>query len=701
MELKGVVNDEKEEAFLTDYIKIGGAQMREYKTGQIRNVGIVSHGGAGKTSLTEAMLFNTGKITRLGRIEDGSTTTDFDPEEIKRKVSINTALAPCEWRDHKINFLDTPGYSDFVAEVLSTLRVADCALIVLCAASGVEVETEKVWKYTEEANLPRIAFINKMDRENADFFSTLQNMKNTFGQGVIPIQLPLGAVETFNGFVDLISQKAYTGSGNQLTEIPVPDHLLDKVEEYRLMLMESAAESDDDLLTKYLDGEELTEEELRRGLMLGVQSSKLTPVLCGSSTKNIGIPQIMDIVVDLAPAPDLKSEDPFSALIFKTTADPYVGKLSYFKVFSGSMKPDIPVYNSSKEKLERIGQIFTLRGKHQEALTLVAAGDIAAVAKLQFTGTGDTLSDKDKPALLDPPTFPAPMFTIAIEPKSKGDEDKLGSGLARMLEEDPTIKSQKNTETGQLLVTGMGEMHVDIMVERLKRKFGVDVKLVPAKVPYRETIRASVKVEGKHKKQTGGHGQYGHVWLRLEPLPPSSGFEFDEEIFGGAVPRQFIPAVEKGLRETMLTGVLAGYPMVDIKAVLYDGSFHPVDSSEMAFKIASSLALRKGALQAKPVLLEPIVNVEVNVPESYMGNIIGDFNSKRGRILGMEPIGGGRGIVKAQVPLAEMYRYAIDLRSMTQGRGNFTMEPCHYEEVPSRIADQVIAAAAAQKEKAQ
>jgi len=679
--------------------------MREYQTGQIRNVGIISHGGAGKTSLTEAMLFNTGKITRLGRIEDGSTITDSDPEEIKRKVSINTALAPCEWRDHKINFLDTPGYSDFIAEVLSTLRVVDCALVVLCAASGVEVETEKVWKYTEEANLPRIAFINKMDRENADFFATLQNMRDNFGSGVIPIQLPIGAVETFNGFVDLISQKAYTGSGNQLTEAAIPDDLADKVAEYRLMLMESAAESDDDLLAKYLDGEELTEQELSQGLMLGIHSGKLTPVLCGSATKNIGIPQLMDLIIDCAPAPDIrpevKVEETLSALVFKTTADPYVGKLSYFKVFSGSLKPDISIYNNSKEKMERIGQIFTLRGKHQEALSVVPAGDIAAVAKLQFTGTGDTLADKDKPTLIEPPSFPIPMFTVAIEPKSKGDEDKLGSGLARMLEEDPTLKSQKNTETGQLLVTGMGEMHVDIMVERLKRKFGVDVKLVAPKVPYRETIRASVKVEGKHKKQTGGHGQYGHVWLRLEPLSPGSGFEFGEEIFGGAVPRQFIPAVEKGLREAMVAGILAGYPMVDIKAVLYDGSFHPVDSSEMAFKIASSSALRKGALQAKPILLEPIMNVEVNVPESYMGSIIGDFNSKRGRILGMEPIGSGRGIVKAQVPLSEMYRYPIDLRSMTQGRGSFNMESAHYEEVPARIADQIIASAAAQKEKAQ
>lgn len=591
--------------------------MKEYNISQIRNVGLISHGGAGKTSLTEAILYNTGKITRLGRSEDGSTTTDFDPEEIKRKLSINTALAPCEWRDCKINFLDTPGYSDFVAEVLSALRVADCALLVLCAASGVEVETEKVWNYAQEANLPRVAFINKMDRENADFFATLESMQNIFGLGVVPVQIPIGAVETFQGFVDLISRKGYTVVNGKTTETPVPDDIADKVEELRLMLMEAVAETDDELLTKYLEGEELTEEELRKGLALGVYAAKITPVLCGSATRNIGITPLLDLLVECAPAPDrikeleginpqdktplvrpISPDQPFSALVFKTTADPYVGKLSYFKVLSGKLKPDCTIYNPAKDKLERIGQIFTLRGKTQEPLTSICAGDIAAVAKLQFTGTGDTISEKDKSILLSPPAFPKPMFTVAIQPKSKGDEDKLGGGLARMLEEDPTLRVEKNTETGQLLVTGMGEMHVDIMVERLKRKFGVDVVLIAPKVPYRETIRSAVKVEGKHKKQTGGHGQYGHVWLRLEPLTAGEGFIFDEEIFGGSVPRQFIPAVEKGLKEAMTQGVLAGYPLVDVKAVLYDGSFHPVDSSEMAFKIASTLALRKGALQA-------------------------------------------------------------------------------------------------------
>lgn len=676
--------------------------MKEYKTGQIRNIGIISHGGAGKTSLTEAILYNTGKITRLGRSEDGSTTTDFDPEEVKRKISINTALAHAQWQDYKINFLDTPGYPDFVAEVLSALKVVDCALLVVCAASGVEVETEKVWNYAQNTNLPRIAFINKMDRENADFYSTLESLQKTFGLGVVPIQIPIGVVEDFRGFVDLISQQAFEVKNGQLQEIPVPDDLLEKIEESRLMLMEAVAEGDDELLTKYLDGQELSREEMQEGLALGLSHGKLTPVLCGSATKNIGITQLLDLLVNSVPGPDLSKENqPFSALVFKTTADPYVGKLSYFKVLSGKLKPDIAVYNATKDKMERIGQIFTLRGKHQEAISLVNTGDIAAVAKLQFTGTGDSLTDKEKPTIHPPLSFPKPMFTVAVQPKSKGDEDKLSSGLSRMLEEDPTLRVEKNVETGQLLITGMGELHIYVMVERLKRKFGVDVTLSSPRVPYRETIRSSIKVEGKHKKQTGGHGQYGHVWLRLEPLPSGRGFEFSEEIFGGSVPRQFIPAVEKGLKEAMASGVLAGYPMVDVKAVLYDGSFHPVDSSEMAFKIASSLALRKGAQQAQPVLLEPIVNVEVNVPESFMGTVIGDFNSKRGKILGMEPIGNNRGVVKAQVPMAEMYRYSIDLRSLTQGKGYHSLEFSHYEEVPPRLADNIIAQAAVQKEKAQ
>jgi len=685
--------------------------MKEYKYDRIRNVAFVAHGGAGKTSLTEAMLYNSGAISRLGKVEDGTTTTDFEPEEIKRKISINAALAPYEWKDYKINVLDTPGYSDFVAEVRGALRAGDGALLVLCAASGVEVEAEKAWEYLSEKGMPRLAFINKMDRENANFFNALNMMVEQFGTGVVPVQIPIGAEHDFQGIVDLIEQKAYFGQGNQTKIGEIPADLLDNVETYRLQLMEAAAEHDDELLIKYLDGVELSETEIQAGLMLGVAAGKITPVFCGSAAKNIGVTHLMDAMTSILPSPGsvqpmvgkhptsgeelirkTDESEPFSALVFKTTADPFVGKVSFLRVFSGTLKPDSSVYNASKDKTERIGNLFTMRGKHQEMVPMVKAGDIAAVAKLQDVATGDTLAEKDRPIMFEPIDLPKPMYMASVEVKNKGDEDKLGHGLQRLLEEDPTLKLQKNVETGQLLLYGIGDVHLDVTMERLKRKFGIDVKLGLPKVPYRETIRAAVKVEGKHKKQSGGHGQYGHVWLRLEPLPPGKNFEFAEEIFGGAVPRQYVPAVEKGARDTMQNGVLAGYPMVDIRVVLYDGSYHNVDSSEMAFKIATNMALKKGTLQAKTVLLEPVYHVEVIVPEAFMGDIIGDFNSKRGRILGMEPIGNGKGIVRAQAPLAELFRYAIDLKSLTQGRGVFNMDFTQYEDVPQRIADGVISA---------
>lgn len=683
--------------------------MKEYKSDRLRNVGIVAHGGAGKTSLTEAMLFNSGAVNRLGRVDDGSATTDFDPEEIKRKVTISTALAPCEWREHKINFVDTPGYADFVAEVKGALRAVDSALIVLCAAAGVEVETEKTWNYASELGLPRMGFINKMDRENADFYSVVDSMKEKFGNGVIPVQLPIGAEDSFTGIVDLIKMKAYLPGkdGKECVEEEIPADMLEQAETARMALIEAAAEGNDDLLTKYLDGEELTDEEVQSGLLAGIAKAKVFPVLCGSATKNIGVRHALDSILNYLPSPgastvigyhpatkdviERNASDPFSAMVFKTTADPFVGRLSYIRLFSGTMKPDSTLYNATKDKSERIGSIFTLRGKHQDPVTAVHAGDIIVVAKLQETATGDTLCEKDKSIIFDPISYPKPMFTRAIEAKNKGDEDKIGQALARLMDEDPTFKVRKDVETHQLLISGMGELHLDIISERMKRKFGVETLLADPKVPYRETIRGTAKVEGKHKKQSGGHGQYGHVWLQLDPLTPGAQFEFVDSIFGGSVPRQYIPAVEKGVREALNNGILAGYPMVDVKVTLTDGSYHTVDSSEMAFKIASTMALRKGALQAKPVLLEPIYSVEVLVPESYMGDVIGDLNTKRGRIQGMEPIGGGLGRIKAQVPLGEMFRYSIDLRSITQGRGSFDMNFSHYEDVPARIAENVIA----------
>ncbi|BBB92994.1 MAG TPA: elongation factor G [Methylomusa anaerophila] len=683
--------------------------MKEYKSDKLRNVGIVSHGGAGKTSLTEALLFNSGAVSRLGRVDDGSTTTDFEPEEVKRKVTISTALAPCEWHENKINFLDTPGYADFAAEVKSSLQAADSALVVLCAAAGVEVETEKVWQYAADLNLPRIAFINKMDRENADFYSVVDTMKEKFGNGIVPIQLPIGAQDTFKGIIDLIKMKALIPANNQgaqYSETDIPADMEAKAGEARTALIEAAAESDDDLLTKYLDSGELTDEEIKTGLITGIYQAKVFPVLCGSAYKNIGAVQVLDAIVSYLPAPgfrtftgfhpstkdpvERKISDPFSAMVFKTTADPFVGRLSFIRVFSGTLKPDSTLYNISKDKSERIGNIFSMKGKNQDPMAIAHAGDIVVVAKMQETGTGESLCDREKPVMFEPVAFPKPMFTRAIEAKNKGDEDKIGNALTRLMDEDPTFKTRKDVETHQLLISGMGELHLDIMVERMKRKFSVDALLHAPKVPYRETIRSSVKVEGKHKKQSGGHGQYGHVWLQLDPLAPGAEFEFVDSIFGGAVPRQYIPAVEKGVRDAMAGGILAGYPMVDVKVTLCDGSYHTVDSSEMAFKIASAMALKKGVLQAKPVLLEPIYSVEVIVPESYMGDVIGDLNTKRGRIQGMEPLERGLGRVKAQVPLSELFRYSIDLRSITQGRGNFDMNFSHYEEVPQKIAENII-----------
>ncbi|NPV80148.1 MAG: elongation factor G [Firmicutes bacterium] len=686
---------------------------------QIRNVALISHGGAGKTSLTEAILFDCGKIDRLGRVDEGTTTTDYDPEEVKRKISINVALAPCDWNGCKINILDAPGYADFLGDTIGALRVSDAAVMLVCASSGVEVGTETLWQVADERNLPRLVLINKMDRENADFYKVTDAIRAKFGTHVVPIQLPIGAQESFKGVVDLIAMKAifFDGGGKKTMVGEIPQDLAERAQEYRKMLIEAAVGDDDELIMKYLGDEELTDEEIRRGLRKTVVSGKTVPILCGSGLKNIGVQPLLDSITAFLPSPadrpEVEGTDkstgsrrkvpnsvdaPACALVFKTMADPFVGKLTYFRVYSGVIRSDSQVFNVTKGVQERIGQIFFMRGKQQEATDEVTAGDIAAVAKLQETSTSDTLCDKEFPVVLDPIAFPRPTLSLAVRPKSKGDEDKIGAGLARLAEEDPTFVVRKDAETGEVLVSGMGEQHLEVVADRLKRKFGAEVTLDNPKIPYRETIRGTVKVEGKHKKQTGGRGQYGHVWLELEPLPPGSGFEFVDKIFGGAVPRQYIPAVEKGIRETMSEGVLAGYPMVDFRATLYDGSYHPVDSSEMAFKIAASMALKKGAADAKPVLLEPIMNVEVVVPEAYMGDIMGDLNKRRGKILGMEPQGHTQ-VIKAQVPMAEMFKYAIDLRSITGGRGHFSMEFSHYEEVPAQISQQIIEAAKKEKER--
>ncbi|HON42601.1 MAG TPA: elongation factor G [Bacillota bacterium] len=695
--------------------------MKKYRVDQLRNVAVISHGGAGKTTLAEAMLFLGGAVDRFGKVDDGTSTMDYDPDEVKRKISINASVAPVEWNGHKINLIDTPGYSDFVGEVVGALRIADAAMVLVDAVSGVEVGTELTWRHADDRKLPRIIVINRMDRENANFGKALDSIREIFGTNAVAAQLPIGEGDKFRGVADIIHMKAFIwsdASGKNVAESPIPDELADAAGELREKLIEYAAESDEELLNKYLEGEELTQEEFERGLAAGVADGSVVPVFCASGLRMVGVKPLMDSIVALLPSPVAQgaimgrlpgSEDsverrpdeaePFSALVFKTMADPYVGKITMFRIYSGVVKSDSQVYNVSKDRIERFGQVFLIKGKQQIAVAEVGAGDIAGVAKLSETTTGDTFSDKDKPVVLDPIKFPSPVLSMAARAKSKGDEDKIGQGLARLQEEDPTLRYTKEAETGELLLAGMGEVHLDIIAERLKRKFGAEMTLDTPKVPYRETIKGTVKVEGRHKKQTGGRGQFGHVWIEMSPLPTGSGFEFEDKVFGGAVPRQFIPAVEKGLREGLPEGgALAGFPLVDLKCSLYDGSSHPVDSSEMAFKIAAQLALKKGCQDANPIILEPIVRAEVTVPEEYMGDVMGDFNKKRGRILGMEPEGRYQ-VVRALVPMAEMFKYSIDLRSMTAGRGTFTTEFDHYEEVPFSVAEKVIEQAKKDKEK--
>ena len=662
--------------------------MKGYAAEQIRNVAVVAHGGAGKTTLVEAMLYNTGAITRFGRVEDGTTTADYHPEEIKRKFTIHTSVVPCEWQGRKINFLDTPGYADFIADVKGALRVTEAALFVVCAVAGVEVQTEVIWDYADEARMPRLVFINKLDRENANFDRALADLKDKFKANFVPFTLPIGTAETFEGLVDVIGGQALIyKNGNAQTQ-DIPETLAEVAAKIKEQIVEAAAEANDDLLAKYLEGEALTEEEIRNGLREAFAAGKFIPVLCGSAVKNIGVELLMQAILGYAPLPSGREDEPLSAIVFKTLADPYVGKMNFIRVFTGVLSTDTALYNSTKEKAEKIGQIFYVRGKNQQPTDAVPAGDIAVLSKLQDTGTGDTLCSKEHPVELEGISFPEPTLSVAIAPQSKGDEDKLSNAISRLLEEEPTVRVTKNTETKETILTAMGEMQLDIIQERLKKKYGVDVVMKPPKTPYRETIRTAVKVEGKYKKQTGGRGQYGHVWLRLEPYAEGE-FNFGEEVFGGAVPSQYFPAVEKGVREAMMEGVLAGYPVTGVSVVLYDGSYHPVDSSELAFKIAASMAFKKGMEQAKPVILEPIMNVEVLVPENFMGDVISDLNSKRGRILGMEPAGKVTRI-RALVPLAELTRYAVDLKALTQGRASFRMEFSSYEEVPAKLAEDII-----------
>ncbi|MGE4412754.1 MAG: elongation factor G [Candidatus Caldatribacteriota bacterium] len=689
--------------------------MTKNDVDKVRTFALVGHGDAGKTSLTEAMLYDANMTTRLGKIEQGNTVTDYDPKEIKRGISINSSLAYLNWKDTTFNIIDTPGYLDFIVDTKSSLRVVDCAIMVVCGVSGVEVQTEKVWDYAEEFQLPRIFFINKLDRERADFDGVVNMIKENFGSNTVPIQLPIGREENFSGVIDLLKMKAYyfhsnPDGKNQVEEKEISEDLKGKAAEYRQKMVEAVAEFDDEILMKYLEGEELSEQEIFSCLKGAMIERKIFPILCGSATKNIGIELLLDFIKDYFPNPvelpdivvkDLKEgkevklkravdEAPFSALVFKTVADPYVGSLSYFRVFTGELNSDSQVYNSSQDVENKVGKIFRMQGKEQTPIPKILAGGIGAIAKLKKTNTGDTLCDKEHPIEFKKIEYPEPIMRLAIAPKSKGDEDKLSFALNRIIEEEPTIQVYRDEDTGETIIAGMGESHLDVVIETMETKFGVEVEKSTPKVGYKETIRKKVQAEGKYKKQSGGRGQYGHCFVEFEPLERGKGFEFVDKIVGGVIPKQYRPAVEKGIVEAMKKGVVAGYPTIDIRATLYDGSYHTVDSSEMAFKVAGSLAFKKGAALADPILLEPIYDLEVIVPKEYMGDIIGDLNSKRGKIMGMDETKKGKQIIRAQVPQAEMFRYSIDLRSITQGRGTFTMKFSHYEEVPPQIAQDII-----------
>lgn len=682
--------------------------MKDYTVEKIRNICLMAHGGAGKTTLTEAMLFNTGVLDRFGKVVDGTTTTDYDPEEIRRKISISTSLAPCEWKDHKINVIDTPGYFDFVGEVKQGIRVADSAVILVSGKSGVSVGTEKSWDYASEAKIPKMLFISKMDEENANFFKVLDQLANTFGKSIAAFQLPILEGEKFVGFVDVIKKTAKKFDKDKLIDTAIPSDLIDKINTIRDSLNEAIAETDEALMEKFFGGEDFTEEELMKGLRAGIADSSIVPIFCGSAINNQGAQSLMDAMIEYLPAPSdqpvvkgqklgadstveykTAPDAPLSALVFKTVADPFVGKISLFRIYSGTLKSDSVVFNTTTEKTEKVASLFMMRGKKQIPVDKLIAGDIGGVSKLQATNTNDTLCEQAKAIILDKIEFPEPAISLAVEPKAKGDEEKISSGLHKLQDEDPTFKVSTNTETHQTLISGVGEQHLDVIVSKLKAKFGVSVNLVDPKVPFRETIKKKIKVEGKHKKQSGGHGQFGHVWIEFEPGEKPE-LTFEEKIFGGAVPRQYYPAVEKGLHEAITKGVLAGYPVVNLKATLVDGSFHPVDSSEMAFKIAARLAYKKGLAMATPVLLEPIAHAEVFVPDHYMGDVIGDLNKRRGRILGMNPQDKGIQQVVAEVPQAEMFKYATELRSMTHGRGYFKLRFERYEEAPPMVSQKII-----------
>jgi elongation factor G len=685
---------------------------RAFSLEKTRNIGIIAHIDAGKTTTTERILFYTGILHKMGEVHEGGATMDWMAQEKERGITITSAATTCHWKNHRINIIDTPGHVDFTVEVERSLKVLDGAVTVLSAKSGVEPQSETVWRQAERYHVPRMVYVNKMDIIGADFYNVLKMMVERLNAHPVAIQIPIGSEDTFQGLIDLIKMKAVIYEEDYTKEpeaVEIPAEYKEKAEEYRQKMLDSVAETDDELMMKYLEGEELTEEEIKAAIRKATIACEITPVVCGSSYKDKGIQPMLDAVVDYMPAPvdipaikginpdtneedkrESSDEEPFAALAFKIMADPFVGKLAFFRVYSGTLNAGSYVFNSTKGKKERIGRILQMHANNRKEIEVVYSGDIAAAVGLKDTTTGDTLCDENHPIILESMEFPDPVISVAVEPKTKADQEKMGIALQKLAEEDPTFRVRTDAETGQTIISGMGELHLDIIVDRMSREFKVDCKVGKPQVAYRETIRKTVKSEGKFVRQSGGKGQYGHCWIELIPQDPGEGFSFESKIVGGAIPKEYIGPIENGIKEAMENGVVAGYPMVDIKAIVYDGSYHEVDSSEMAFKVAGSMAFKAGALKANPVLLEPYVKVEVTVPEEYMGDVIGDLNSRRGRIEGMEPRNGVQ-VINAFVPLSEMFGYATDLRSKTQGRGNYSMEVSYYDEVPKNISDAIVA----------
>ena len=685
---------------------------------RIRNVGFVGHGGVGKTSLVEAILFRNGMTSRLGRVDDGTATTDFDPEEIKRKISINIGVAHCDYRDHRFNFVDMPGFGDFIAEARAGLRVVEGAVLVVDAVAGVEVQTEKVSKFAQEYGLPRLVFVNRMDRERADFARTFESIQRRLKGRFVPLHVPIGQETAFRGLVDVLRMKGYVvgDTPGKIEETDIPADLAEAVQEAREKLVEAVAETDDDLLARYLEEGTLDEAVVIKALRAAIGDGKLVPVILGSATKAIGVRSLLDIVIDSFPSPAdrapvegtdprtketvtraASAKEPFSALVFKTLTDPHVGKLTLFRVFSGVVTGNSQAYNPAREARERVGQVALLQGREHKNVEALSAGEIGVVLKLRETLTGDTLCAENAPVILPRIQFAEPAISFALQPKAKGDEDKISNALARLAEEDPTLRYHYDPETKQLLISGVGQLHIEVTLERMKRKFNAEVVLLPPRIPYKETVKGRAQVQGRHKKQTGGRGQFGDCWVEIEPLSRGSGLEFVDKIFGGSIPRNFIPSVEKGVRARLERGVMAGYQVVDVRVTLYDGSYHSVDSSDIAFQLAGQIAAEKAVQEARPCLLEPVMDVEVTAPSAIAGDVIGDLNSRRGKIAGMEP-GDESSVVRAQVPMAEMLNYEPHLRSMSGGRGSYSMEFSHYEELPGMLTEKVVAEAKKERE---